>query len=497
VTGVSNASGGGGGNGYGGSIFLNTGGQLTITGNSTFNGGSATGGASLNGGAAGGAAGTDIFMMQGSTLILNPGASAGNVANVITFNGTIADNSVGSIGSSTTTGTAEYPSTGGASLTVGSGITVFNGPNTYSGQTVITGADMVGGQLNTSANTPGAPNYALTDGALRANNGVGLPTASNLNFSGPNQWTGGVIEITGTTLTNGVFAPTTFSRFISPNPNPDGGGSPNAVQWTGSGGFAAINAPLTVSLSGGAPLTWGQNGFVPVGYSLIFGSADSNASVTFANAINIGSGTVAAGTAASILVGNNGNTLGSLAVMAGVLSGIGDLSINGGGFNGTLDLTADNTYTGLTVVNSGTLMLSGAGSIASSSGLILLNSATLDISQSTLGVNALPTLVATGNISLGGEEITVTNGGSFSGVLADGGAGAGTKGSLIVAGGTLNLSGINTYTGDTTINSGATLVLSGIGSISSSSPVIDNGTFDITQLTGGTAIQTLQGPGRP
>src|ERR1700719_2623696 len=101
-----------------------------------------------NGGAAGGAAGTDIFMMQGSTLILNPGASAGNVANVITFNGTIADNSVGSIGSSTTTGTAEYPASGGASLTVGSGITVFNGPNTYSGQTVITGGDVVGGQLN-------------------------------------------------------------------------------------------------------------------------------------------------------------------------------------------------------------------------------------------------------------------------------------------------------------------------------------------------------------
>ena len=196
VTGVSNASGGGGGDGYGGSIFLNTGGKLTITGNSTFNGGSATGGASLNGGAAGGAAGTDIFMMQGSTLILNPGASAGNVANVITFNGTVADNSVGSIGSSTTTGTAEYPASGGASLTVGSGITVFNGPNTYSGQTVITGGDVVGGQLNTGANTPGAPNYALTDGALRANDSVGLPTASSLNFRGPNQWTGGVLEIT-------------------------------------------------------------------------------------------------------------------------------------------------------------------------------------------------------------------------------------------------------------------------------------------------------------
>jgi fibronectin-binding autotransporter adhesin len=495
VTGVSNPSGGGGGDGYGGSIFLNTGGKLTITGNSTFNGGSAIGGASLNGGAAGGAAGTDIFMMQGSTLILNPGASAGNVSNVITFNGTIADNSAGSIGSSTTTGTAEYPATGGASLTVGSGITVFNGQNTYSGQTVITGSDLVNGVLNTGANTPGAPNYAVTDGALRANDGVGLPTASSVNFSGPNQWTGGVLEITGTTLTNGVYAPTTFSRFVSPNPNPDGGGSPNAVQWTGSGGFAALNAPLTVTLSGGVPLSWGVNGFVPVGYSLIFGSADSNASVTFVNAVNIGGGTVAAGTAASILVGNNGNTAGSLAIMAGVLSGSGDLSINGGGFNGTLELTAANTYTGGTYVNSGTLMLSGAGSIASSSGLFLGSTASLDISGTTAGT-AIPTLNGSGTVSLGGQELTVNNGGTFSGVLTDGGVGGGSKGSLIVAGGVLTLLGTNTYTGDTTINHGATLALANNGSISLSNPVLDNGSFDISQTAGGTFIQSLAGSGQ-
>lgn len=509
ATGVSNATGGGGGDAYGGSIFINTGGSLTITGNSTFNGDSAIGGASLNGGLAGGTAGTDIFMMQGSRLILAPGASAGDVANVITFNGTIADNSVSSIGAPTSSDVAGYPAGGGAYLTVGAGVTVFNGANTYSGQTVINGGAIAGVDsthpqlLNTGANTPGKPNYGLTDGALRANDGVGLPTASNLNFSGPSQFTGGVLEISGTALSGGIFAPTTFTRFVSPNPNPNGGGNPGGVQWTGSGGFAALNAPLTVTLNGGAPLFWGQNGFVPVGYSLIFGSADSNQSVTVTNAIDIGSGCVTAnatcttgGTAASILVGNNGNAAGSLATLAGVLSGTGDLSINGGGFNGTLNLTADNTYTGLTYVNSGTLMLSGAGSIASSSGLILLNTATLDISQSTLGTTALPTLVATGSISLGEMEVTVTNGGTFSGVLADGGAGAGIKGSLIVAGGTLTLLGTNTYTGDTTINSGATLVLSGTGSISTSSPVIDNGTFDITQLAGGTAIQTLTGSGQ-
>jgi fibronectin-binding autotransporter adhesin len=496
VTGHSNATGGGGGSGYGGSIFINTGGSLTITGNATFNGNSALGGASLNNGLAGGSAGSDIFMMQGSRLILQPGASAGNVANVITFNGTIADNSTSSIGAPTVPDTAGYPVSGGASLTVGAGVTIFNGANTYSGQTVINGGDVVGGQLNTGTNTPGKPNYALTDGALQAADGVGLPTTSNLNFSGPSRFTGGVLQIPGTVLSNGVVQPTTFTRFANPNPNPFGGGNPGGVQWTGSGGFAAINAPLTVTLSGGAPLTWGVNGFVPVGYSLIFGSATSNASVTFSNAINIGSGTIAGGTAASILVGNNGNAAGSLATMAGVLSGTGDLSIGGGGFNGTLNLTAVNTYTGATVVNSGTLMLSGAGSIASSSSLTLLSTATLDISGATGGTAAIPTLNGSGSVSLGGQELQVNNGGLFSGVLTDGGAGGGTKGSLIVAGGTLTLLGTNTYTGDTTINSGATLALSGSGSISNSSPVLNNGTFDISQLAGGTAIQTLAGSGQ-
>lgn len=497
VTGISNATGGGGGDAYGGAIFVNSGASLTITGNSTFSGDNAIGGASLNNGLAGGAAGTDLFMMQGSTVIIAPGASAGNIPNVVTFNGTIADNSTSSIGAPTVPQTAGYPVSGGAYLTIYSGITVFNGADTYSGQTVINGGAL-GGPLNTGANTSGAPNYALTDGALQAVDGVGLPTASNLNFSGPNQFTGGVLQIPGTVLSNGVVQPTVFDRAVSPNPNPDGGGNPGGVQWTGSGGFAAINAPLTVTLSGGAPLSWSNpatpNGFVPFGSSLIFGSADSNNTVTFTNAINISGGSYSAGTAASILVANNGNALGSTAIMSGVISGSGDLSIGGGGFNGTLVLSAAETYTGGTYVNSGTLAFSGNGSIADSSGLFITNSGSLDISQST-GVT-IPTLTGAGTVFLGGQELTVESGGTFSGTLADGGIGGGTKGSLILVNGTETLSGTNTYTGDTTIDLGATLALTGTGSIAGSSPVLDNGIFDISQTAQGAAITSLAGSGQ-
>ena len=350
----SSSTGGGGGDGYGGAIFVNAGAALTITGTTTFSGNEAQGGGSLNGGLAGGGAGTDLFMMTGSTVQIAPGAG-----NVITFNGTIADDSIASLGSSSTAQSSNYPIGSGAGLTVYSGLTVFNGANTYSGQTVINGGAL-GGPINTPTNTTGTPNYALTDGALQAADGVGLPITSNLTFAGPSQFTGGVLQTNGT-----------FTRWVSPNPL---NGSPNGVQWTGSGGFAAYGGALTVTLgaasTAGGQLVWGGPGFVPFGSSLIFGSANSNYGVTFTNAIDITGGTIGAGTAASILVGNNGNAAGSTATLSGVISGSGEpRSVGGGGFNGTLILTADNTYTGATVINSGTLELSGAGSIASSSGV--------------------------------------------------------------------------------------------------------------------------------
>jgi fibronectin-binding autotransporter adhesin len=499
VTGVSNASGGGGGDGYGGAIFVNSGASLTITGNSTFSGNSAIGGASLNGGLAGGTAGTDLFMMQGSTVIIAPGATTNNTVNVVTFDGTIADNSVGSIGAPSVPQTAGYPVTGGASVAIYSGRTIFNGANTYSGQTVINGGALGNltnsSLLNPGTNTVGAPNYALTDGALQATDGVGLPTASNLNFSGPSQFTGGVLQVAGTVLSNGVVEPTLFERQVNANPNPDGGGTPGGVQWTGSGGFAALNAPLTVTLNNNAELNWGQSGFVPTGYSLMFGSADSNSTVTFTSAIDISGGSYANGTAASILVGNNGTAAGSTAIMSGVISSTtssGDLSVGGGGFNGTVILTAPETYTGGTYINSGTLELSGNGSIADSSGVFIEGPGTFVVTNSNTPTQ-INTLSGSGTVSLNGGELQINQTSTFNGVFVNGSS----PGSLIVngSGTVVTLSGTNTYTGDTTINAGATLALTGIGSIADSSPVIDNGTFDISQSTGGAMITTLSGSG--
>jgi autotransporter-associated beta strand protein len=75
----------------------------------------------------------------------------------------------------------------------------------------------------------------------------------------------------------------------------------------------------------------------------------------------------------------------------------------------------------------------------------------------------------TGSVSLNSTALTVSNGGTFSGVIADGAS----SGSLTVAGGTLTLGGANTYTGNTTVNTGATLNVT--GSLAATNNVTANG----------------------
>jgi fibronectin-binding autotransporter adhesin len=151
---------------------------------------------------------------------------------------------------------------------------------------------------------------------------------------------------------------------------------------------------------------------------------------------------------------------------------------------GTLMLTGADTYSGGTTITAGTLALSGAGSIASSSGVV--DNATFDISGTNAGAS-IATLSGSGTVALGVQTLTLTNQSStFSGAI-------GGSGGLTLSGaGTETLSGANGYTGATTISAG-TLALSGAGSIASSSAVVipTGGTFDISQTTAGASITTL------
>lgn len=402
--GTSNGTQGVGGSGFGGAVFVCTGGTLNINGPASFSANNVIGGASLNNGTAGSTAGSDLFMMHGSTVNLNPGNT-----NTITFNGTIADDSVTSIGNTW------YTSGQGAGLNIQSGQVILNGSNTYTGQTYVTG-----------------------NAVVQAVDGQGINSNSNINLGG------GVLASSGS-----------FSRFL--------GTAINRVQFTGSGvfsGFAAQGSPLQVQLNGGAPLSWTTTNFIGNGNSLLFGSTYATDDVTFTNSLDLG------GETRTILAtANQGNT--NQAIISGVISN-GALNINDGSHNGIVVLSNDNTYTGNTHVQGGTFILQG--SLASPSITVddnaafdlanagLISSVALDINGTmNLNVNeAINTLTGSGGVNLNSGTLTVNNG-SFSGSIAGTDADYGlTK----TSSGTLTLSGSNTFIGPVNLNAG-TITLSG------------------------------------
>ena len=158
----------------------------------------------------------------------------------------------------------------------------------------------------------------------------------------------------------------------------------------------------------------------------------------------------------------------------------GSLTVANSSAGGSVTLSAYNTYSGATSINSGaTLALSGAGSIAQSSGVA--NSGTFDISATTSGAT-VQALSGSGAVALGSKNLSISNAsGTFSGAVAG-------TGGLNITGGTQALSGANTYTGATTVSSGATLALSGSGAIATSSGLANSGTFNTTGKTGNVSV---------
>ena len=160
----------------------------------------------------------------------------------------------------------------------------------------------------------------------------------------------------------------------------------------------------------------------------------------------------------------NGGTLNLLAGTAGTLSGV----ISGTGSltkssSGRLTLTGANTYTGTTTINGGSLVIGGSGSLGS-------------------GTYA-------GNIVDNGLFYYSSNvNQTLSGVVS----GSGWFVKDTSASSTLSLSGVNTYTGQTTISSGKLAIAPG-GSIATTQQlnIADAGTLDISGAGAGVSVKSL------
>jgi autotransporter family porin len=357
------------------------------------------------------------------------------------------------------------------------------------------------GSLTLNAYGPGAAVYANGGTITLAPGSSVATTAAN----DPAIWLGsggGVVNITGTTLSASNTASSalqsaprstvaaTLSLASSTLSSPQSvamlvssgttkvnlaassiSGNGTLLQETGTGTTVNITADNASTLTGATLLSAGDTAQMTLqgGSTWIMPTDSTLTGLTF------DSGTLRYGGLASLSVVNpvtlstGGATLdtnGFDESLGSVFQGTGALTKIG---TGKLSLSSNNTYAGATTISSGTLALTGSGSIADSSGVT--SNGTFDISGTTSGTS-IASLAGSGTVALGSKALTLTDGaGVFSGRFTGSGtlikagpatqilSGAGsTVGGVDVTGGTLRFeqSGAFTTTGNYATQAGAT-----------------------------------------
>ncbi|GAB5559230.1 MAG: autotransporter-associated beta strand repeat-containing protein [Synoicihabitans sp.] len=341
------------------------------------------------------------------------------------------------------------PLTGTGGLNkLGAGTLTLNGANTYAGGTTVeAGTLLLGASGAVAPNTP----HTVNGGTLDLNN-FDL-TASSLSG------TGGLVDIGTANLTVDQSGNTTYGGIIS-----------------GTGGLTKQGTDK-LTLSGTHTYTGGTT---ISGGTLQLGHATNTLVDT--GTVTISGGTLALGTnsdtvgAVTLSSGNITGSGGTLTAPSYAFTNSGSVSANLAGSSaltktgaGTVTLSGANTYTGGTVVNSGTLDLISGGSISSATANTTLGNGSADVG--TLRLNSGSALTTnnllignsgTGNLLIiGGTHNSATatiafNASSVGNVAVSGGSwtnassllvGRGSSGSLAVSnGGLVTIEGI-TYTG--------------------------------------------------
>ncbi|TQF32844.1 autotransporter domain-containing protein [Bradyrhizobium sp. UNPA324] len=330
---------------------------------------------------------------------------------------------------------------------VGTGTLTLAGTNTYTGATTISAGTLAisgFGSISSSSvvtvdamfdiSASAVPFNAITTLAGSASGVVNMGgnglviTNGSTAFAGVIQGTGGIEVFGGTQTLSGV---NTYS---------------NATQ---------IDAGATLALKGAGSIA--NSAFV----SFSAANATLDVSQTTSGTSVRGLGSPAG--SGIVALGSKTLTITSGSVFGGVIRDGGIAGGSGGGIvisaGAVQALGGVNTYTGATTIQAlGELDLVNSGgtdgSIATSSNVIA--NGILDITGLSIGTS-IKSLSGSGNVNLGANTLTITNGnGTFAGVIDDAGAGGG----LTLTGGTQRLTGANTYTGATNVN-GGTLVVDG------------------------------------
>jgi fibronectin-binding autotransporter adhesin len=450
-----------------GSVTQSGTGTLTLTGANTYQGGTVITSGVLSAQNVSALGSGAVSVASGGTLQLQGSETIGSLAGsgTVTLQGAAVTLTTGANNTSTSySGTIGEAGGLGSLVKEGSGTLTLSGTNSYSGGTTVTVGTL---SISADANLGSSANGTTLSGGTLQSTGtftmgrtITVSGNSSIDVTGANVLTlSGMLDGNRTLTKSGTGSLIFGSTF-------------NGAGYTGglaiTAGTLALSGTASIATSSGVTLS--NSGIFDISATTAGASIKSLAGASTTSAVALGGQTVTLSNASGTFAGAIGGAGGGLTLTTG-----------------TEILSGANTYTGATAINSGTLALSGTGSIATSSGVTLSNSGIFDISATTAGasIKSLAGASTTSAVALGGQTLTLSNAsGTFAGAI--GGAG----GKLSLNGGTETLSGDNTYTGDTLVD-GGTLAFGANGQISGSRVQIDSGTLDVSGKTAGSSLSIV------
>jgi outer membrane autotransporter protein len=330
-----------------------------------------------------------------------------------------------------------------------------NGGTVQNGTITVGTYTLAGGALATDATVDAGSGIAVqagsVDGTLAGAAGLTKSGADTVTLAGTNSYTGGTI-VDGEALVLaevGTLGATAGETTVNGGALDLGSTSQTQAALTQNGGIV-------------------QNGTIAAGtYTLTGGTLAADASVVAGNAIAVQAGSV-----------------------DGTLAGAAGLTKSG---TAVVTLAGANSYSGGTVVDGGTLALTGAGTLGSTTGETTINAGRLDLGdtsqvQATLlqnggtvqnGTIAIGTYTLTDGVLAANSRIDANGAidieaGTVNGILT------GTAGLTKTSSNGVVLAGANTFTGGVTVD-GGTLALKGAGTLGSATgtTTINRGTLDL------------------
>jgi outer membrane autotransporter protein len=379
---------------------------------------------------------------------------------------------------------------------IGAGTLTLSGANSYTGKTSVTAGTLVLAQPGSLASdvtvgvdgtfdNAGTVAGAVTSSGITTNSGTigglvttlaGTTTNSGVLNSGA-MVVGGTLALSSGSVVNGA---------VQNSATITGQGQINGAVSNATGASFTLNGLLT-----GITRFTNDGTLTLAGNDLSLGMLDSSG---ITGVVQNG-----AATDATLTVGTDGSS----GAYAGTLrdgTGGGRLLLVKVG-DGTLTLSGANNYTGGTLVAGGALKAGAVDSLSPASAVTVARGATLDLAgyDQTIG-----SLAGDGAVTLGAATLSAgadNSSTSFTGIIS--GAGNLTK----IGGGTLTLSGANSYTGETTVTAGYLVVIGQVagpvineaittnagtiaGSLTNTGEASNSGTIEGEVSNGGTLVST-------